>query len=154
MIADGDSITFYLDPEQFEVGPAYTVEITRGYAYDYDDFSSAAYTVGGSAAKFFTHQSTSSGHFTVPEQDRYSAEIYVESYATLRDVYPIEQDGLALTAMRVRNRKVNSLSQLYQSITPVWNGSDWNALGATRNNSALALDVLRNADFNFVFRHA
>lgn len=151
MQADSDKVVFALAGPLFPIGPAYTFEITRGYAYDQDDFTPSTYKVtGGADAAFFTFQTTSGSDLKIPIQDHYSAEIYVESYASMRGVYPIEQDGLALTALRVRNRKVNSLSQIYESIVPIWDGTDWDTMAASRNPAALALDVLRNAD-NFVF---
>lgn len=151
MDVNADSVVFFLDPEVFEVGPAYTFEITRGYALATAAFNPSTYNLSsGSAAKFFTYQTTSSGDLIIPKQDRFSAEAYVESFATGRDVYPIVQDGLALTALRARNRKVNSLSQIYESIVPTFDGSDWDTVAASRNNAALALDLLRNPD-NYVF---
>jgi hypothetical protein len=148
-----DTISFHLDPELFDPAPGGTVELTRGYSiarglFDIDTYEIAA---DDQPPGFFSYYEADLGDLKIPAQDRYISEVYCESYASLRPgVYPIEQKGLCLSAYRVRNRKVNSFSQIYHSIVPIWNGTDWNTLAPSRNNSALALDILTNPD-NYVF---
>ncbi|QJP14668.1 hypothetical protein G3545_14060 [Starkeya sp. ORNL1] len=143
-----DGITFRLDPEVFDPAAGFTVEYTRGYATSAADFITADYEIGGIAPGFFTYYQNSPQR--IPVQNGYISEVYVESCASQRPVYPIEQKGLCLSAFRVRNRKVNSFSQIYHSIVPIWNGTDWNTLAPSRNNAALALDILVNPA-NYVF---
>lgn len=146
-----DTILIVLDPAQFDPDAGYTIEFMRGYAVAGGQFNTSTYRVGGGSTDpgFFSYYQISGGRRTIPVQDRYVSTLYLESYASLRPTYPIEQEGLCLSAFRVSNRKVSSFSQIYESIVPIWNGTDWNTLAESRNPAALALDILRNPD-NYV----
>ncbi len=136
IIGSNNGVSIYLDEATFPIG-TYDVEITRSLATATSGYTASTYNGG-----LFTSTGTSGGRQTIPAQSNMSADCAIESYTTFRDEYPIVQRGLTLVAAAIKNIRVNSLSAIFSSYAPIWNGSDWNTIATTSNPAALYRDCM------------
>lgn len=131
-----DSFTIYLDPDTFAVGE-YDVEVTHGAPITEADTDSNTYPGG-----LFSYRTFADPDYSIPAQGTYIAPAVIQSYASFRDQYPIQERGLALLAFTARNLQINSISAVFTSQVPVWDGADWDSVDPSRNPAALLRWVL------------
>jgi hypothetical protein len=144
--AGKDRVLVWLDRSQWPSDAAYDIEIQRSFAQNSSasDFDGTHYTGG-----LFTFRTAGPPNWTIPVQSNFSASVAIENYATMRRVYPIAQDGLALIAVRAKNIAINSISAEFEPYVPIASGSpeNWDTVEPSSNPAAL-VRAIRTGSLN------
>ena len=146
---DVDGYTVYLDPAVFPKTAHYEFRVKRGLGFRYGLFDQPGYNYNGSGtnANFFDHYTSSSVHLVRVEQYKFRGEVAIEAFQTWHNAYPLQaalsaQIPLTLIAFEGKDMEINSVSARFDSEVPIWNGSNWNTIAATRNPAAHYRHVL------------
>ncbi len=113
----------YLDTATFPKG-RYEIEIKRGYAIRSAQYSDTNYTIGGAVKDPFWYQ-TGVGPEIQEDQDGIANNVILARGVSIRNEAPVARDGLALIAIRARNKSVENLSVVASGYTQDWDGSGW-----------------------------
>lgn len=131
--------TILLDTTVFPKG-RYEVDIRRGQQVRNADWSSSAYTVGGEVWDMF-------GYAGTPAKIAQSRNGVSDSVVLLRSVsvwneHPLPGSGLAIIAVRARNRQLERVSCVAGGWVRDWDGTDWRNWVVTSNPAPHYRDVL------------
>ncbi|MGE0845847.1 MAG: hypothetical protein AB7L41_06225 [Flavobacteriaceae bacterium] len=132
---------FYLDEGTFPKG-IYDIRIKRGMWYDTDDFSKSAQTYDSGSYDLFGYY-LSSGVAVIKEtRDNAGDDVYVRFVQSIWNEHPIQAEGLAVIAIKVRNQRIDKLSTVASGYVKDWDGSAWANWTTTSNPAAHYRDVL------------
>ncbi|MFN7224475.1 MAG: phage tail protein [Paracoccaceae bacterium] len=120
-----------LNPADFPPG-RYEVEVTRGVAITQSSWSAAGYTVSGSVWNLFGYRGSASPTIA-RSRDGTADSLYLLRSVSIRNAPPVPGDGLALIAVRARNRQLEQVSVVAGGYVPDWNGSSWSDWTVTSN---------------------
>lgn len=131
--------TIILDKAVFPKG-RYEIEVRRGQQVLSANWSSSAYTVSGTVWDLF-------GYAGSPGRIAESRNGISDSLVLLRSVsiwneHPLPTSGLALVAVRARNRSLERVSCVAGGYVRDWDGTDWRNWTVTSNPAAHYRDVL------------
>jgi hypothetical protein len=131
--------TVLLDTAVFPKG-RYEVEIRRGQQVLNANWSSSAYTVSGTVWDLFAYAGT-------PPKIAQTRNGVSDSVALLRSVSvwneaPLSGTGLAVIAVRARNRSLERVSCVAGGYVRDWDGTDWRSWAVTSNPAPHFRDVL------------
>lgn len=130
--------TILLDRATFPQG-RYEVEIRRGQQVRSSDWSSSAYTVGGTVWDLF-------GYAGTPQKIAQTRNGVSDSVVLLRSVsiwneHPLPQPGLATVAVRARNRALDRVSCVAGGWVRDHDGTDWRDWVVTSNPAPHLRDI-------------
>lgn len=136
-------VEVYLDPATFTAG-AYEIRIMRGSAFQQSSFSDSAYTYSGSVKDFFTY-SGNSPTFAIPMSRSNLADVMqLIRVCSVWNEHPVQTTGLALIALKARNRNVQRISVSASGYVKDWVASPagWTNWTTTSNPAPHYVDVL------------
>ena len=142
-----DDITFLLDEAVIPKGE-YEIEIKRGLHLANFVVQTYEYSPVSGLHDFFSYY-TSGGHRVVVEQNSLKGSVYLTRVVNIWNEHPVGLPGMALVAIRARNRRLEQFSVVASGYVPDWDGSGWNDWKVTSNpapNLAYALIGGLNAD--------
>ena len=139
VLMDRYTCTIVLDTAVFPKG-RYEIEVKRGQQVENANYSSAAYTVSGTVWDLF-------GYAGTPARIAETRNGVADSLVLLRSVgvwneHPIPGDGLAIIAIRARNRQMDRVSCQAGGWVRDWDGTDWRAWAVTSNPAPHMFDIL------------
>ena len=108
-------------------------------------------------ANFFEYYLATDGRYKSRRgQFPFSSQILVEQFATIEHVYPFDESihtkGVAMIAIEAESITVNSLSEIFNSVVPVYTDArDWSDDAATSNPAALRRHVLLGQETRSLF---
>lgn len=131
--------TIILDTAVFPKG-RYEIEMVRGQQVRNADWSSSAYTVGGTVWDLFRYAGT-------PPKIAQTRNGVSDSVVLLRSVsvwaeHPLPASGLAVVAVRARNRSLERVSCVAGGYVRDWDGTDWRDWVVTSNPAPHYRDAL------------
>lgn len=131
--------TIVLDTAVFPKG-RYEIEVRRGQQVLSANWSSSAYTVSGTVWDLF-------GYAGSPGRIAESRNGISDSLVLLRSVsiwneHPLPTSGLALLAIRARNRSLERVSCVAGGYVRDWDGTDWRDWTVTSNPAPHYRDVM------------
>jgi hypothetical protein len=131
--------TILLDTAVFPKG-RYEIEIVRGQQVQNSAWSSSAYTVSGTVWDLFAYAGT-------PARIAQSRNGVSDSLVLLRSVsvwneHPLPGSGLAVIAVRARNRSLERVSCVAGGYVRDWDGTDWRNWVVTSNPAPHYRDIL------------
>lgn len=136
-------VELYLDPATFTPG-IYEVEVIRGAAYKRTSFTDSTYSYSGSVKDFFTYAGTSAP--AIPMTRANLADmVQLIRVVSIWNEHPVQQPGLALLAIRARNRDVRDVSVIASGYVKDWDGDGWNTWTTTSNPAPHYRDILSGA---------
>lgn len=136
----------YLDTAVFPKG-RYEFEIVRGYAFREANYAVAAYTLGGSTRDPFYYQGGTPAIYQ--SRDGIVDTVGLVRVVNLWNEHPVPNSGLALVAIKARNRRVERISAIASGYVKDWDGSAWSNWTTTSNPAPHYRDVIAgdlNAD--------
>ncbi len=136
--ADRYNVRFHLDPALFPKG-RYEIEILRGAVFVAANYSPASYQVSGSVWDLFGYRGAGQ---IVHSRDGIGDTLYLLRSISIWHEPPIAAEGLALIAIRARNRQLDRVSVVAGGWVPDWDGSGWRQWVVTTNPAAHLRDVL------------
>lgn len=149
---DDYEMHFYMDKDATMPKGQYIFEITKGYVSpDGNTALNNPFTDDdGNDYGFYSYFDLSGSQRQIKPVGKVTGEAVVQSYTSFRNVYPINETGLAMIAVKAKNMAVQSISAEFTSIVPVWNGSIWDEDNPEPSSSppALLRDVMFNSDNN------
>jgi hypothetical protein len=131
--------TIILDTATFPKG-RYEIEAVRGQQVQNSTWSSSAYTVSGTVWDLF-------GYAGTPARIAQSRNGVSDSLVILRSVsvwneHPLPASGLAVIAVRARNRALERVSCVAGGFVRDWDGIDWRNWVVTSNPAPHYRDIL------------
>lgn len=131
--------TIVLDTAVFPKG-RYEIEIVRGQQVAHANWVSSSYTVSGVVWNLF-------GYAGSPGRIAQSRNGISDSVVLLRSVsvwneHPLPQSGLAIIAVRARNRALERVSCLAGGLVRDWDGTDWRNWVVSSNPAPHYRDIL------------
>lgn len=115
---------FYLSEATFPKG-LYDVEVLRGHPFNASSFAGSTYQYSSVVRDFFGYQQESGANKLARTRNGLSDRLYLNRIASVWNEHPIGESGLALVALRAKNRSVEQLSALASGYVKDWNGSAW-----------------------------
>ena len=143
VIMDRHEAKIYLDTATFPKG-RYEIEIQRGAPVRQADWSTSAYTVSGTVWDLFGYQGT-------PEKIPYSKEgisdtVYLARSVSVWNEHPAPASGLALIAIKARNRQLERVSCVAGGWVQDWDGTAWRDWVVTDNPAPHLRDIYVGAE--------
>ena len=147
--------TFYIDPAIAPKGP-YQIEIKRGAVFPTSLFNKRDY-IHAWSEDFFNYRDivSAAGSFVLwGDRHKQSDRLYIARTVSLLHRHPIRPDaagagqggsGLALIAVKAKNRDIGRVSVLASGYVRDWDGAGWNAWTTTSLPAPHFHDVLRGA---------
>lgn len=139
VICDRYTARFCLDPATFPKG-RYEIEIRRGMVFKSADYTPATYEIGGVVWDLFHYQGTSP--VIVMSRDGVSDALYLLRSVSVWNERPVAAEGLALIAVRARNRNLDSVSCVAGGWVRDWDGTGWRQWAVTDNPAPHLRDIL------------
>jgi len=140
--------TFFLDEAEIPKG-RWEVQVKRGAMLALANFSRSAYTYSGTARDFFAWVVSDGKARVVRSRENLSDRIYLTRAVSVFDRHPVKGgaggSGLALIAVRVKNRALENLSVLASGQVRDWDGSGWRSWTTSSNPAVHYRDVLAGA---------
>ena len=137
----------HLHPDDWPRGQ-WEIEITRGCTVASGDYSSSAYTVGGSVWSLFGYRDPAAPTIA-RSRDKLADSLVLLRSVSIWSAAPVIPGDMAMIAIRARNRQLDRLSVLAGGYVPDWDGTDWRAWTVTSNPAPHLRDILAgrlNAD--------
>lgn len=137
---NGDEAIFYLDPDVFEPG-RYEFSIKRGSAFLDSSFNSDTRLYDGNSIDFFvsTFNDIPVGRKNVTDT------VVLPRAVSIWNEPPVGGKGLALIAVRARNRAVEELAVEASGYVRDWSGSAWDNWVTTSNPAPHLRDIYAGA---------
>lgn len=130
---------FALDPAVFPRG-RYEVNLIRGAVISNSAYSASAYTVSGSVWDLFGYRGTPAA---LPRtRDGVSDSLYLLRSVSVWNERPVAKGGLALIAVRARNRALDNVSTIAGGWVRDWDGTGWRTWAVTDNPAPHLRDIL------------
>jgi hypothetical protein len=139
--AGKNTVHLFLDSGTFPKG-VYEIECMRGVAYANPSFTASSYSYSGAVRNFFKYQSAISTWTTQDNQSLYVSNTALVRIVSIWNEHPIPKPGLAIIAVRARNRRLEQISALMSGYVKDWDGSGWNTWTTTSNPAPHFYDVL------------
>lgn len=136
---DRYTATVQLDPATFPKG-RYEVEITRGQQVQSSVWSSSAYTVSGTVWDLFAYAGTPPR--IAQSRNGVSDAVVVLRSVSIWNARPVTGDGLAIIALRARNRQAERVSCIAGGLVRDWDGTGWRNWTVTSNPAPHFYDIL------------
>lgn len=142
---------FHIDENVAPRG-AYEIESKRGAVFASSLFTKSDYRYSGSVRDFFSYTIEAGVAKIVGDRHKQSDRLYLARAISLIHRHPIRPDadgegragsGLALIAVKAKNRELSRLSVLASGYVRDWDGSGWNAWTTTSLPAPHFHDVLR-----------
>ncbi|MGR3495147.1 hypothetical protein [Citreimonas sp.] len=124
VIIGEDVAEFQLDVATFPKG-IYEVEITRGYAFREQDYSTSSYLIGGSVRDPFFYEAEGAETIYQSKKNLVDEVVLLRSNSVWNET-PVLQGDTALIAIRARNTRVDRISALASGYV-----KDWDAVSET-----------------------
>lgn len=131
-----------LDPAIFP-RDRYEIELTRGAVFNAADYDPATYRVNGSVWDLFGYRGSPAK--IVRSRSGVGDALYLLRSVSIWNEAPIAKSGLALIAVRARNRSLGQLSVLAGGWVPDWDGTDWRVWSVTDNPAPHLRDIFAGA---------
>lgn len=131
--------TILLDTAVFPKG-RYEIEILRGQQVQNSAWSSSAYTVSGTVWDLFGYAGTPA--LIAQSRNGVSDSVVLLRSVSLWNEHPLPSSGLALIAVRARNRALERVSCVAGGWVRDWDGTDWRTWAVTSNPAPHYRDVL------------
>ena len=130
---------FALDPAIFPRG-RYEINLIRGAVISTSAYSSSGYTVSGSVWDLFGYRGSPA---RLPRtRDGVGDTLYLLRSVSVWNEPPVAKGGLALIAIRARNRALDSISTIAGGWVRDWDGTAWRTWVVTDNPAPHLRDVL------------
>lgn len=145
--AEGDLVTIMLDAGSIPKS-RYQVEVKRGATVRAGDFSkNASYTLSGTVQDFFGYIVSGSEARVVKARENLADRVGFVRLSSVFNRHPVfggqGGSGLALIAVKARNRQLDALSVVASGYVKDWDGAGWNSWTTTSNPAPHFHDVLR-----------
>ncbi len=131
--------TIYLDTDNFPKG-RYEIEVVRGQQVLNANWSSSAYTVSGTVWDLFSYAGTPA--VIAQTRNGVSDSVVILRSVSVWNAHPVPSSGLALVAIRARNRALERVSCVAGGYVRDWDGTDWRNWTVTSNPAPHYRDVL------------
>lgn len=128
-----------LDPAEFPRG-RYEIEVLRGAAFSASSWSDASYQLSGSVWDLFGYRGIVAP-MIAQSRDGVVDSLYLLRSCSVWNEAPIAADGLALIAVRARNRTLDALSVVAGGWVRDWDGAGWNTWAVTANPAPHLRDI-------------
>lgn len=129
----------YLSPAEFPPG-RWEVEVIRGASVPASVYSPAAYTVNGSIWALFGYRAGAVNTIAASRAGT-TDTLYLVRSVSLRNARPVRGGGLAIIAVRARNRQLDAVSVVAGGWVPDWNGTAWADWTVTANPAPHLRDI-------------
>lgn len=145
---------FFLDPAQIPKG-RYQVEIKRGCSFVTGSLNKDSYAYGGTVRDFFSYYQAGGGgagmagaKAKIPRsRENVADRAYVVRVVSVYNEHPVDGGrvgpGMAIIAVRARNRAIENLSVLASGYVRDWDGAAWTNWTTTSNPAPHFRDVMR-----------
>jgi hypothetical protein len=145
-----DRVEFYLDPAVFNRGLVWQVEVIRGMAYAVASFNTSTYAYAGTVRDLFGWFTGGTSQPTIAySRNGLSDKVTVARFVSVFNRPPIgKQSGLALIAVKAKNRSIARVSVLASGLVPDWDGTSWAGNVITRNPAAHLRSVMTDPLLN------
>ena len=120
--------TILLDTAVFPKG-RYEIEIVRGQQVLNANWSSSAYTISGTVWDLFGYAGTSAR--IAQSRNGVSDSLVLLRSVSVWNAHPLPSSGLAVVAVRARNRALERVSCVAGGYVRDWDGTDWRGWGIT-----------------------
>lgn len=149
-----DRVVAWLDTDDYPLTVAgepapYEIEIKRGAVFPEEHFDAAGgYEYRGAVRDFFHYRTDGGTHYALRASENQFSDVVLTQVVTVwPDDPPVAAgSGLALIAIRAKNRPISDLSVLASGYVPDWNGvDDWDDWTTTSNPAPHLRDVLAGA---------
>jgi hypothetical protein len=131
----------FLDPATFTPG-GYEIQIKRGTAYYRTSFNNANYTYGGVALDMFSYHMSGTSPIITMTRANLADLVQISRVQSIWNKYPILKPGLALLAIRARNRQLSDIAVIASGYVKDWDGTGWNNWVTTSNPAPHYVDIL------------
>lgn len=131
--------TVYLDTDVFPKG-RYEIELVRGQQVLNANWSSSGYTVSGTVWDLFSYAGTPPA--IAQTRNGVSDSVVILRSVSVWNAHPLPSSGLALVAVRARNRALERVSCIAGGYVRDWDGTDWRNWAVTSNPAPHYRDVL------------
>lgn len=128
-----------LDPAVFPPG-RYEVELMRGAVFNAADYDAAAYEVNGSIWDLFGYRGSPPA--IARSRDGVADALYLLRSVSIWNAPPVQKPGLALIAVRARNRALDAISVVAGGWVRDWDGAAWRSWAVTDNPAPHLHDIL------------
>jgi hypothetical protein len=154
-----DEVNMYLYGSTFESDRRWELQIMRGVAFKRGSFTASTYTYAGLGTNVHemflyklsdgTVSGTANGEAIVPQnQEQLIASTMALRISAVYNETPVRRktteqaSGLALLAIRGRNKSLNKVSAIAAGYVPDWTGTEWSNYTTTTNPAPHFRDVL------------
>lgn len=131
--------TILLDTAVFPKG-RYEIEIVRGQQVLNANWSSSAYTISGTVWDLFGYAGTSAR--IAQSRNGVSDSLVLLRSVSVWNAHPLPSSGLAVVAVRARNRALERVSCVAGGYVRDWDGTDWRDWVITSNPAPHYRDIL------------
>lgn len=125
------------DDEGFDIaddfGVVWEIQATRGMPIAPSFFNSETYVYVDDVIDFFGWHMEDGNAVVADSAVNAHSKIVIQSIASVWNEYPIAGPGLALLAIKAKNKAVQNVSALLSGYVPDWNGSSWSGWNVTSN---------------------
>lgn len=139
LILNRYTATILLDTATFPKG-RYEIEVVRGQQVQNSTWSSSAYTVSGTVWDLFKYAGTPA--VIAQTRNGVSDSVVILRSVSLWNEHPLPSSGLAVVAVRARNRALERVSCIAGGFVRDWDGTDWRNWVVTSNPAPHYRDVL------------
>lgn len=140
-----DRAELWFDPDDFPAGE-WAIEVKRGASFEPGSFAKSTYFYSGSARDFFAWRYSGVDKVQPVDSKGVSDRLFLLRVAAVTNAHPVKSGadgcGLALIALKLRNRSVDRVSVKASGHVKDWDGTGWNAWTITSNPAPHYRDVL------------
>lgn len=148
---DDDGFIIEIDNQLLDGDDEYDVRIRLGHSYTAPSFTTASYLYAGSAVSANQLWGfTGAANNTASKGVSPGEFVYIESVSSWIIREPFDWHGLASIAFKAKGVDIQSVSALFTSMVPIWDGAAW-TVGTpqpTNNSAALYRFVCMSPDYN------
>jgi hypothetical protein len=138
-----DNVDFYLDETTFPKD-FYEIEVMRGAVFAHSSFTDSTYDYGGSVKDFFGYRISGSDAIIVLDRSNIIDKLFLTRVCSVWNETPIaKQRGLALIALKAKNRSIQDVSTIASGYVKDWDGSSWATWSTTANPAPWYYEHLR-----------
>lgn len=131
-----------LDPAQWPPG-RWEIEVLRGAAFRNSDYVAATYQTAASVWDHFGYRNTPS-EIQLATQE-VTDQLYLVRSVSVWNEAPVASGGLALVAVRARNRALGPVSVQAGGYVRDWDGAGWNTWTVTDNPAPHLREIMLDA---------
>lgn len=139
LILNRYTATVYLDTAIFPKG-RYEIEVRRGQQVQNSGWSSSAYTVSGTVWDLFGYAGTPA--VIAQSRNGVSDSVVILRSVSVWNEHPLPSSGLAVVAVRARNRALERVSCVAGGYVRDWDGTDWRNWVVSSNPAPHYRDIL------------